>query len=203
MKPSGHFGGVPAVERSGRRTLINPVAAVISPDTATTSVVTSPMVAAVLLRRPPPDDAVALGVGCAAGDCTVTVTVDGGWAVKVAVGAMGGPGRYGNSVLRVGATSTVLVSWMVTVGVLARGDADPVPSPGRAAAISANKIAANAANESPTMIHRRPRPRSNDLGPSMRTIMNAPVRSGTRSPKIRVRKSAVARASSFDDACGN
>lgn len=79
------------MERSGRRTLINPVAAVISPDTATTSVVTSPMVAAVLLRRPPPDDAV--GVGCAAGDCTVTVTVDGGWAVKVAVGAMGGPGR--------------------------------------------------------------------------------------------------------------
>ena len=81
------------MERSGRRTLINPVAAVISPDTATTSVVTSPMVAAVLLRNPPPDDAVALGVGCAAGDCTVTVTVDGGWAVKVAVGAMGGPGR--------------------------------------------------------------------------------------------------------------
>ena len=111
------------MERSGRRTLINPVAAVISPDTATTSVVTSPIVAAVLLSKPPPDDAVALGVGCApatvgAGCCTVTVTVDGGWAVTVAVGTIGGPGSFGNSVIRVGATSTVLVFWMVTVGVV-------------------------------------------------------------------------------------
>ena len=190
------------MERSGRRTLINPVAAVISPDTATTSVVTSPIMAAVLLRKPPPDDAVALGVGCDTGGCcTVTVTVDGGGAVNVAVGAMGGPGRSGNSVIRVGATSTVLVSWMVTVGVLDGADADPLPSPGRAAAISANKIAANAASESPTMIHRRPRLRSNDLGPSMQTSMNAPVRSGARSSKICAHKSAVARASSIDDAC--